>query len=149
MKRQPVKTRLDLPKRVVKDTVVTCKCRYTLVNKAQGHIQEFRQKAIQLYIDGAELRRTRRQFVIHHQTVANWAKEEAKQLPETPVPAKVKAAEFDDLLTFTGDKKDRSYFITPVDRETRCFLGWKVDCERSHELVKASSMMMHPKASRS
>ena len=67
-----------------------------------------RQKAIKLYIDGAGLRRTGRQVGVHHQTVANWAKEQAEQLHEVPVPAEVKAAEFDELFTFIGDKKTES-----------------------------------------
>ena len=61
-----------------------------------------------MYIDGAGLRRTGRQLGIHHQTVANWAKEEAEQLPEVPVPAEVKTAEFDEVFTFIGDKKTES-----------------------------------------
>jgi len=61
-----------------------------------------------MYVDGAGLRRTGRQLGIHHQTVANWAKEEAEQLPEAPMPAKVKTAEFDELFTYIGDKKTAS-----------------------------------------
>jgi hypothetical protein len=61
-----------------------------------------------MYIDGAGLRRTGRQLGIHHQTVANWAKEEAEQLPETPMPAQVKTAEFDEIFTYIGDKKTES-----------------------------------------
>lgn len=33
--------------------------------------------------------------------------------------------------------KKRIYLITLVDRETRCFLGWKVAWERSKELIQA------------
>jgi hypothetical protein len=76
--------------------------------KAQGYSQAFRQKAIKMYIDGAGLRRTGRQLGIHHQTVANWAKEEAEKLPETPIPAEVKTAEFDEIFTYIGDKKTES-----------------------------------------
>lgn len=61
-----------------------------------------------MYVDGAGLRRTGRQLGIHHQTVANWAKEESEHLPDTPVPAEVKTAEFDELFTFIGDKKTGS-----------------------------------------
>ena len=67
-----------------------------------------RQKAIQLNIDGAGLRRTGRQLGIHHQTVANWAQEQAEQLPEVPMPAEVKTAEFDEIFTYIGDKKTAS-----------------------------------------
>lgn len=61
-----------------------------------------------MYIDGAGLRRTGRQLGVHHQSVANWAKDEAEQLPEAPVPAVVKTAEFDEIFTYIGDKKTGS-----------------------------------------
>ena len=64
-----------------------------------------------MYVDGNGLRRTGRQLGIHHQTVANWAKEQAEQMPETPVPAKIKAAEFDEIFTFIGDKKTESTLL--------------------------------------
>jgi hypothetical protein len=54
------------------------------------------------------LRRTGRQLGIHHQTVANWTKEHAEQLPEVPMPAEVKTAEFDEIFTYIGDKKNES-----------------------------------------
>ncbi|MBI1793492.1 MAG: IS1 family transposase [Chloroflexi bacterium] len=85
-----------------------CECSYTPKPKSQGYSQAFRQKAIKMYVDGAGLRRTGRQLGVHHQTVANWAKEQAEQLAETPVPAEVKTAEFDELFTYIGDKKTES-----------------------------------------
>lgn len=57
-------------------------------------------------------------------------------MPEAPVSPVVKSAEFDKISTYIGDKK-RIYLITLVDRETRCFLGWKAAWERSQELVQA------------
>ena len=78
------------------------------MKKPQGYTQAVRQKAIKLYIDGSGLRRTGRQLGIHHQTVANWAQKEAEQLTEAPTPANVKAAEFDELFTYIGDKKTES-----------------------------------------
>lgn len=78
------------------------------MKKPQGYSRAFRQKAIKLYIDGSGLRRTGRQLGIHHQTVANWIKEEAEQLTEAPMPAKVKTAEFDEIFTYIGDKKTES-----------------------------------------
>jgi transposase-like protein len=85
-----------------------CGCSYTLEKKEHGYSRAFRKKAIKMYVDGAGLRRTGRQLGIHHQTVANWAKEESEQLPEIPVPAEVKAAEFDEVFTYIGDKKTES-----------------------------------------
>lgn len=85
-----------------------CKSSYTPAKKPQGYSQAFRQKAIKMYIDGSGLRRTGRQLGIHHQTVANWTKDEAEQLPEPPLPPAVKTAEFDELFTYIGDKKTES-----------------------------------------
>jgi transposase-like protein len=85
-----------------------CGYSYSPEKKVQGYGTAFRQKAIKMYIDGAGLRRTGRQLGVHHQTVANWAREQAEQLPEAPVPAKVKTAEFDEIFTYIGDKKTES-----------------------------------------
>lgn len=85
-----------------------CGYSYTPAKKAQGYSQAVRAKAIKMYIDGAGLRRTGRQLGVHHQTVANWAKAEAEQLPEAPVLPVVKTAEFDEIFTDIGDKKTGS-----------------------------------------
>ena len=86
----------------------SCGCSYTPEKKAQGYSKALRQKAIKMYIDGAGLRRTGRQLGIHHQTVANCTKEHAEQLPPAPMPAEVKAAEFDEIFTYIGVKKTES-----------------------------------------
>jgi hypothetical protein len=69
---------------------------------------QFRQKAVQLYVDGMNLRRIGRHLGVHHQSVANWVKAHAEQLPEAPMPEKVENAEMDALFTFIGDKKTGS-----------------------------------------
>ena len=88
-----------------------CGCSYTPEKKVQGYGKAFRQKAIKMYIDGSGLRRTGRQLGVHHQTVANWAKAQAEHLPEAPMPAEVKAAEFDEIFTYIGDKKTASTLL--------------------------------------
>ena len=88
-----------------------CRSSYTPEKKAQGYGKAFRQRAIKLYVDGAGLRRTGRQLGVHHQSVANWAKEQAEKLPNAPVPTEVKTAEFDELFTFIGDKKNESILL--------------------------------------
>jgi transposase-like protein len=88
-----------------------CGYSYTPEKKAQGYGRAFRQRAIKLYLDGAGLRRTGRQLGVHHQSVANWAKEHAEKLPKAPVPDEVKTAEFDELFTFIGDKKNESTLL--------------------------------------
>ena len=85
-----------------------CGCKYTPVKKAHGYSSELRQKAIQLYVDGMNLRRIGRQLQVNPQSVANWAKTHAERLPPAPVPEKVENAELDELFTFIGDKKTGS-----------------------------------------
>ena len=85
-----------------------CGCKYTPVKKGHNYSPAFRQKAVQLYVDGMNLRRIGRQLGVHHQSVANWAQEHAEKLPAAPVPEKVEAAEMDELFTFIGDKKTGS-----------------------------------------
>ena len=84
-----------------------CRCQhsYTPQKQRQGYGKEIRRKAVQHYVDGANLRRIGRQLGVHHQTVANWVKEYAENLPEAPVPKEVKTAEMDEIFTFIGEKK--------------------------------------------
>jgi transposase-like protein len=67
-----------------------------------------RQKALQLYVDGMNLRRTARHLGLHHRTVSLWVTAQAAQLPDPPEPEQVKEAEMDELFTFIGDKKTKS-----------------------------------------
>ena len=82
-----------------------CQHSYTPQKKQQGYSGQIRRKAIQQYVDGANLRRIGRQLGLHHQTVANWVKEYAEKLPEAPIPKEVKTAEMDEIFTFIGEKK--------------------------------------------
>ena len=82
-----------------------CGRSYTPEKKEHGYDAKFRQKAIRFYIDGMGLRRAGRHLGVHHQSIANWAKEHAEKLPKAPVPEEVKTAEFDEIFTFIGDKK--------------------------------------------
>ncbi len=100
------------PRRAVKVLLPVLRAQlYATEKRAGGTVRLFEKKAIRMYVDGTGLRRTGRQLGIHHQTVANWAKEEAEQLPETPVPAHIKTSEFDELFTFIGDKKTESISV--------------------------------------
>ena len=85
-----------------------CGSKYTPDPKQQGYPDEIRRQALQMYVDGINLRRIGRQLGIHHQTVANWVKGYAAALPETPLLEEVNEAEMDELFTFIGDKKTGS-----------------------------------------
>lgn len=85
-----------------------CGCKYTPVPKPRGYPEEMRKRALQLYVDGMNLRRIGRHLGIHHRTVSLWVKAYAASLPEAPMPEEVKEAEMDELFTFIGNKKTES-----------------------------------------
>ncbi len=85
-----------------------CQCKYTPEKKRRGYDPALRKQAVQLYVDGMNLRRIARQLGVHHSTVADWVKVYAEELPETPMPSEVKTAEMDELFTFIGSKKTES-----------------------------------------
>jgi transposase-like protein len=85
-----------------------CGSRYTPEPKQQGYPDEVRKRALEMYVDGMNLRRIGRHLGLHHSTISLWVKAYAANLPETPKPAEVKDAEMDELFTFIGDKKTGS-----------------------------------------
>jgi transposase-like protein len=58
-----------------------------------------------MYVDGMNLRRIARHLKVNHQSVANWVKVYAAQLPAAPLPEKVEVVEMDELYTFIEHKK--------------------------------------------
>jgi transposase len=86
-----------------------CGHKYTPEPQPHGYGDEVRQQALQLYVDGMNLRRIGRQLGgIHHSTISLWVKAHAERLPDIPVPKEVKTAEMDELFTFIGHKKTKS-----------------------------------------
>ena len=83
-------------------------CKYTPEPKQHRYPDEVRKQALQLYVDGMNLRRIARHLGLHHRTISLWVKASAASLPETPVPREVEAAEMDELFTFIGYKKTGS-----------------------------------------
>lgn len=67
-----------------------CGCKYTPEKKSCSYDEEFREKAVQLHVDGMNLRRICRHLGVHHQSVANWVNAHAEKLPEAPLPEKLK-----------------------------------------------------------
>src|SRR4030065_2672298 len=72
-----------------------CQIKYTPEPKAWAYPEEVRRKAIQLYVDGMNLRRIARHLGLHHRTVSLWVKAQAAHLPATPVPGEVQGAEME------------------------------------------------------
>jgi len=71
---------------------------------------EKRLQAIRLVLDGNSQRQAARHAGVSPQSVANWLKEYADQLPdELPFQDEPsEAAEQDELFTFIGNKKTKS-----------------------------------------
>jgi transposase-like protein len=82
-----------------------CGRKYTPEPKRHGYADAVRKQALQLYVDGINLRRIARHLGLHHRTVSLWIKASAANLPALPVPEEVKTAEMDELFTFIGNKK--------------------------------------------
>lgn len=85
-----------------------CRRLYTPQPKLQGYPAEVRHQAVQLYLDGMNLRRIGRHLGLDHKTVSLWLKAHAAQLQAASVPEDVNNAELDELFTFVEKKKRRS-----------------------------------------
>jgi transposase-like protein len=85
----------------------SCGARYTQEPKINGYPDEVRHKALQLYVDGNNLRRIGRHLGVSPQSVANWVNALAGSLPETPNPVENETVELDELFTFIGEKKTK------------------------------------------
>jgi transposase-like protein len=85
-----------------------CGCKYTPEPEPRGYPGEMRKQAVQMYVDGMNLRRFGRHLGIHHRTVSLWGQAHVAHLPEAPLPTEVKEAEMDELFTFIGSKKTGS-----------------------------------------
>lgn len=85
-----------------------CNRKYTPDPKPQGYPESMHRRAIEMYVDGGNLRRIARHLKVSPQTIAYWVTDMAETSPNAPVPAEVKEAEMDELFTFIGDKKTKS-----------------------------------------
>ena len=85
-----------------------CQIKYTPQPKAWAYDEKVRKKAIELYVDGNNLRRIARHLGTHHRTIALWVQTHVAQLPVAPVPEKVETDELDELFTFIEEKKTSS-----------------------------------------
>jgi len=85
-----------------------CERNYTPEPKEQGYSEAIRRQAVQMYVDGLNLRRIGRLLGVNHQSVANWAKAYAARLPATALPEESEVGELDELFTFVEHKKTGS-----------------------------------------
>jgi transposase-like protein len=87
-----------------------CRRKYTPEPKQLGHDEGLRKAAVQLYVDGMNLRRIARTLGVTHPSVAAWVKAHAESLPDAPPSpaASVEVNELDEMFTFIGNKKTKS-----------------------------------------
>lgn len=86
-----------------------CGHKYTPEPKQHGYPDEARKQALQLYVDGMNLRRIGRHLGIHHSTVSLWVKASAANLPEATVPKEVQVAEMENYSPLSAIKKQDLY----------------------------------------
>jgi transcriptional regulator with XRE-family HTH domain len=58
-----------------------------------------------MYLEGMSLRAIGRVIGVSPQSVSNWLRAQASQLPPAPMPDDIDVAELDEMFTFIGDKK--------------------------------------------
>ena len=81
---------------------------YTPEAKDNGYPVETRLLAIRMYVECNSYSVIGRIWKVNPQSVANWVKAYTAELPNAPLPDKVKKAELDELYTFVGQKKTKS-----------------------------------------
>lgn len=86
---------------------MVCGKKYTPAPKEHGYSADVRQRAVEMYVDGNNLRRIGRQLGVSPQSVANWVKAYTAQLPPAPQPEQVEVVEMDELHTFIEHKKTK------------------------------------------
>jgi transposase-like protein len=85
-----------------------CGRTFTPQANRRGYPDEMHNRAIQLYLEGANLRRIGRLLKVDHMTVAAWVRQHVESLPAAPQPQTTATAEMDELFTFVEAKKTSS-----------------------------------------
>jgi transposase len=85
-----------------------CGCRYTPVKKPRGYDPEMRRQAVDLYINGMNLREIGRHLGIHHTTVSSWIKVYLSKISDVTLPEQVHTAEMDASFNIIGKEKERA-----------------------------------------
>ena len=88
----------------------SCGHKYTPEPTVHGYEEAMRQQALRLYVDGVNLRRIGRILGMSYQSVANWVKAAAQEVPMLPPAPQtaIQVAELDEVYTFIGSKKTGS-----------------------------------------
>ena len=99
-----------------------CNRKYTPNPKPRGYPIEMHRQAIEMYVDGMNLRKIARHVGINHQTIANWVRMYAEQLSKPPTPKEVQIAEFDEMRCFLSLRvKKQDLHLDPCRQRNSLF----------------------------
>src|SRR5262245_32960323 len=86
-----------------------CNKYFTVEHWPKGYDAKLREQALRMYLEGVSLRGIGRVLGVHHQSVANWVKQAAEQLPEQVADTTpTQTVEIDELFTYVGKKRSVS-----------------------------------------
>jgi transposase-like protein len=82
-----------------------CQIKYTPEPKPWAYPEEVRRKALQLYVDGMNLRRIARHLGLHHRTVSLWVQAQAANCPIHQYPPRSRKQRWTSCSPLSGTKK--------------------------------------------
>ncbi len=85
-----------------------CKRNYTPDPKPNGYEESVRTQALWMVLEGMSLRAVGRVLGVSPQSVANWLRAHAAQLPDAPSVSSPDVVEMDEMFIFIGQKKAAS-----------------------------------------
>ena len=116
-----------------------CKnCRLQFIDSysSLGSPDSVKKYCLHLYLEGNGFRRIERLTGVSHNTVINWVKLAGLSLPQQPDYDEIpEVAQIDELQTFVGNKKNKIWLWTAVNKGSAGILAWTIG-DRSAETFK-------------
>lgn len=101
-----------------------------------GYPEYVKKHCLHLYVEGNGFRRIERLTGVCHNTVINWVKAAGLSLSEQPDYDEIpEVAQIDELQTFVGNKKNKIWLWTSVNKKFAGILAWTIG-DRSAETFK-------------
>jgi transposase-like protein len=83
-----------------------CRKQFPAYHHPQGYPETVKRNCLTMYLNGLGFRAIERVTGVNHNTVINWVKQAADDLPDTPEVQKIPTvAQLDELQTFVQRKK--------------------------------------------
>ena len=99
-----------------------------------GYSADVRERAVKMYVDGANFRRRGRYMQVNHQSMVNWVNAATEKLkPEDAPVRRTGNGRWWSWMNSSRSwgEKNEVYVVTQVHRETRCFMSWQVVTTRT------------------